>query len=60
MTDLTRHLSSRLHRLSRRVEFERSRDSMGQFADTSATTPETMREAYIKPLRDRLKFLRKR
>lgn len=50
----------KLRELAERVEFARPRDEMGQFADTSDTTPEKMRQAYVKPLRKRLRLLRPR
>jgi len=52
--------TTRIRELQRTINFERSRDEMGQFAGTSDTTPEKMRLAYVKPLRERLKFARRR
>jgi hypothetical protein len=49
---------SHVRRLSRRLDglinFERPRDDMGQFSDTSDTNPDKMRKAYVQPLRERL------
>jgi len=53
------HQLTRFRQLQKRVNFERPRDEMGQFSDTSDTNPEKMRQAYVKPLRERLKWMRR-